>query len=161
MNLNEMIDDVLRALIDREELHGARVHMVISNVGPDGRDVDIKFIVPHVKKSEPDKTDAPNVATKEEVEAMHASMPEMLREAAELLLGQIDMTQESMVTDQPVGEQLAVINRSICDLAGSAAELSREYRYWESETIRRKLETMREAENTNKESVRRWEEAHG
>lgn len=155
MELKNMIDDVQRALIGYEELHGARVRLTMVGVGSDGRDMDIKFIVPSAKIPDEPKKGEPD--TEEEV-AMPASMPEMLREATELLLNQIDMTQEYVARDRPEGKQLADINNSMCGIAHTMEVLSGEYRRWESEMIRRKLETMREAEKHNDEQFRKYAE---
>lgn len=160
MELSKMIDDVQRALVGHEELNGAWVRMTMVGVGPDGQDVDIKFIVPraNLPKGEPE---AQSKAVEEEAEAMHASMPEMLREVAEMMMGQIDMTRESMVADRPEGERIAEINRSICELAHSVVSISSEHRRWEEHNrshTRMMLEQMRATEARNDESMRRWVE---
>lgn len=148
MNLTKLIDDVQQALAGHEDLRGTKVRMTLTGVGADEKDMRISFRLP-----------AEEGGGAETPEAVEATMPKLIHEAAEMLLGQMEMTQERMAVDQPDGKVIAELNASMTYMANAISALSNEHRCWEGETLNR-LRMMRDVEARNDESVRRWEDEH-
>lgn len=144
MNLTKLIDDVQQALAGHEDLRGTKVRMTITGVGADEKDMSISFRVPEAMDG--------GAKTPETVEV---TMPQLIHEAAEMLLGQMDMTQERMAVDQPDGKVIAELNASMTHMAHAISALSNEHRCWEGETLNR-LRMMRDVEARNDEIMRRW-----